>query len=106
MHIPKTQIQPTPILRGEDAKRILEQISPSTEEAKAGAKRLDDKYKQYFKEEPIRMRSMKEKLNLTIDSDLKEVLQQESSERRISVSALITEYAMSLKATKKENKDN
>lgn len=39
----------------------------------------------------------KEKINITIDSDLKERLQLVAQERRMSVSALITEYALTLK---------
>lgn len=41
----------------------------------------------------------KEKLHITIDADLKERLVLEAEERRITVSALITEYALKLKPT-------
>lgn len=41
----------------------------------------------------------KAKLHITIDEDLKERLEVEAQERRTSVSALITEYALKLKPT-------
>lgn len=44
-----TQIAPTPIIRGEDALRILKQISPTSDKAKEGAEKLEKKYGKYFK---------------------------------------------------------
>ena len=44
-----TQIAPTPILHGDDALRILNQISPTSDKAKEGAEKLEKKYGKYFK---------------------------------------------------------
>lgn len=41
----------------------------------------------------------KAKLNITLDEDLKERLSLVAKERRMTISALITEYALSLKPT-------